>query len=156
MGPIESLGFDRAGWLQRPWAVGETTQPGGAGLPGPVDQVMSQAQTQSISALSISSSVSQMMKSVGVQNSQMLELMIALMVLMAMLEQQRGGGGADALSELGKSGSAMSTLNSSISSTMISSQHTSISYTQTNITQINFSSGGGNGADGQSRIDTTV
>lgn len=104
--------------------------------------------------MSISSSVSQMLQSMGVQNSQMLEMMIALLIIMSLLEQQRGGGSTDALEQLGKSGQGMASFASS-SSTFISAQMTSISISQTNVTQIGCA-GGGNGAEGQTQIDTTV
>lgn len=152
MGPIESLGFDRPGWIQRPWTVGGSQETPQAGLPNSLDPV---TQTNStISSQSISSSVSQMLKSAGVQNSQMLEMMIALMIIMSLLEQQRSGGSGDALDQLAKAGQGLAGL-AGDSSTFVFTQSSSISITQTNVTQIGCA-GGSSGAEGQPQIDTTA
>lgn len=88
--------------------------------------------------LSISTSVSQMLSSIGggIQNNQMLELMVALLILMSMMEQQRDGNtGGSALGQLGAGVSASSFSYSSVS---VSTQITSIEYTQGQINQINL------------------
>jgi hypothetical protein len=154
MGPIESLGFDRPGWIQRPWTVGGSQETQQAGLPNSLDPVIAQTNS-TISSQSISSSVSQMLKSAGVQNSQMLEMMIALMIIMSLLEQQRGGGSGDALDQLAKAGQGLAGL-AGDSSTFVFTQSSSISITQTNVTQIGCAGGNASGAEGQPQIDTTA
>jgi|CXWL01.1.fsa_nt_gi hypothetical protein len=156
MGPIQPLGIGRPGFLDRPSTIGDAAQIPGAGLPGATQAAPLMA-GQTISAMSVSSSVSQLLSSIGggVQNNKMLEMMIALLIIMSLLEQQKGGGsGSDALSKLGGLGSGMSSSGISYSSTVVSTQTTSISYTQLQVNQIS----GGHQAGGatQPQIDTTA
>ncbi len=157
MGPIQPLGIGRPGFLDRPSSMGDATQIGGAGLPG-ATQSAPLMSGQTISAMGISSSVSQLLSSIGggAQNNKMLEMMIALLIIMSLLEQQKQGGegGSDALSKLSGLGSGMSSSNISYSSTVVTTQSTSLTYTQLQVNQIS----GGNEAGGatQPQIDTTA
>lgn len=161
MGPIQPLDIGRPGWLDRASTIGDGASVGGTGLPGATPPA-SLVAGQSISALSVSSSVSQLLTSIGggVENNKMLELMIALLIIMSMLDQQRGsGGGSDALSKLGGMGSGMSSSgiaysSMSYSSTVISTQYTSLSYTQLQVNQIG--AGGEAGGAAPPQIDTTA
>lgn len=153
MGPIQPLDIGRLGWLDRASTIGDATQAGGTGLSG-ATQAAPLVAGQSISALSVSSSVSQLLSSIGggVQDNKMLELMIALLIIMSLLEQQRsGGGGSDALGKLAGTGTGYSSTSIWYSSTVVSTQFTSLSYTQLQVNQI----GVGNEAGGAApQIDT--
>ena len=157
MGPIQPLGIGRPDFLDRPSSIGDSTQIGGAGLPG-ATQAAPLMSGQTISAMGVSSSVSQLLSSIGggVQGNKMLEMMIALLIIMSLLEQQKqgGGGGSDALSKLSGLGSGMSSSNISYSSTVVTTQSASLTYTQLQVNQIS----GGNEAGGttQPQIDTTA
>ncbi len=144
MGPIQPLGFHRPALIDRPGSIGEPT-PGGAnaGVGGinlsvtSADISSTQSSVSSISALSISSNVSQLLNSIGggVQDNKMLELMIALMIIMALLGQQQGGTSqgseASALDRLGGASTGLQINSSSYSSSSISYQHTSITFSGT-------------------------
>lgn len=156
MGPIQPLGNGRLDWLNRPSPVGDLSGAQGAGMPAAA-QNSPLINGQSISMLGISSSVSQMLSSIGGggQGNQMLEMMITLLILMSMLEQQRGCGGqvGSSLGKLGGAGGGFSSL--SYSSTTISTQVTSLSYTQLQVTQLGSGSNPVGGAN-TPKFDTTV
>jgi hypothetical protein len=148
MGPIQPVGVGRSGWLNRPSSIDDSSRLAGAGLSGGA-YAAPQIPGQTISALEVGAGVSQLLGAIGggVENNKMLEMMIALLIIMSLLDQQRSGGGAaDALSKLGELGSQFSSSNISYSSTVVSTQHTSISYTQLNVNQVNQShqAGGAN------------
>jgi hypothetical protein len=154
MGPIQPLGIGRPGWLDRPSSIGDATQIGGAGLPG-ANQAAPLMAGQTISGLGISTSVSQLLNSVGVQNNQMLEMMIALLIIISLLEQQRSGGdGSTALSMLGGSGSGMTSSTVSFSSTVVSTHFSSMTYSEMQVNQMSGGNQAGNANPPQ--IDTTA
>ena len=101
--------------------------------------------------MGISSSVSQMLSSMGVQDNQMLQMMIALMIMMSLLEQQKSGGGSDALSQLMGSAQNLASSSASYSYTYVSTESFSYSYTQ--FSQI---SGSADAGANQPQIDTTA
>ena len=140
MGPIQPLGIGRSGWLDRPSPIDDPSRLAGAGLAGATNGAQ-QISGQTMSALEVGAGVSQLLGAIGggVENNKMLEMMIALLIIMSLLEQQRSGGGTDALSKLADLGSQFSSSNILYSSTVVSTQHTSISWTQINVNQVNQS-----------------
>jgi hypothetical protein len=147
MGPIQPLGFNGPGWLDRPGQVGDPNPSGPGAAVGGLNVSLTSSTMSStavsmnsaVSSLGINNSISQMLRGIGggLENNKMLEMMIALMIIMAMLDQQQQGGGGtsplDALQKLGAGGSggagSVQFSSSSYSSTSISMQNTSISFT---------------------------
>lgn len=149
------LGGDRSSWFDRISHIGDPSPVSGSGLPDATQSASLIGSGQSISMLSISTSVSQMLSSIGggVQNNAMLEMMIALLVILSMLDQQRAGNAG--MNAMGGLGAGMSSSNISFSSTTISTQYNAFEYTQLTVNQIAVGNKSVGGASAP-RFDTTI
>lgn len=129
MDPIQRFGADRTGRPDWPWTTPTTTIPSKDNSALPV-QLPGALSTQSISVLQINTSVSQMLASIGhgVQGNQMLELMIALLILMTLLEQQSTSGSMGRTPFQGVQNLEFSSVSASLSATQIST--TSLTFHQ--------------------------
>jgi hypothetical protein len=130
MDPIRPVGVDRTDWTARLSDIRDLIQTEQAPRTSP--NAPSAVGVQTISSLMVSSSVQQLLQSVGngLESNKMLEMIVTLLVLLAMLEQQRSGSASmDLLEGLSGRMSGRNEYSMSLVSTSVSVQTQSLSIT---------------------------